>query len=146
MNRTLQIVTVLALVGAVTPAFARGNGGPGHSMPQMSANNRSALTHRDRDEGKMDRKRTPNPAALNKALTLVIGTWPAVARTYLADLKSGNKAGAAHALRQLRELSMIGNKFNFSVGANIVAINGHAFALGAMEHGQVSIDGKIVRT
>jgi hypothetical protein len=154
MTRPLTILAALALLGAASPAFAHG-GGMGHSTMQMATTTTDHGDHsdrRDRHDDRIDHRmhddwKKPNKplsvAQINKAINFILGKWQALAQTYLTDLQSGNKAGANRTLRELTNLSMLGNKVTFSVSTTI---NGHTIQIGALDNGRVKVDGKFVRS
>jgi len=160
MNRPLTILAALALLGAAGPAFAHGGGGMGHSTTQMATTTIGHDDHGDRHDDRHDGRRDDridhhmhgdwndrtkplSIAQINKITNFIAGRWQALAQTYFADLQSGNKAGANRTLRELTQLSMLGNKVTFSASTTI---NGHTIQIGALDNGRVKIDGKLVRS
>src|SRR5262249_7190754 len=148
MTRTIQAIAALAITCLSAPAFAHGggHGGMDHSM-QMAT---TTIDHGDRGdrhddridhrthEDRNNRSKPLSIAQINKATNFILSKWQALAQTYFADLQSGNKAGANRTLRELTNLSMLGNKVAFSVSTTI---DGHTIQIGALDNGGVKVDG-----
>jgi|HubBroStandDraft_1064217.scaffolds.fasta_scaffold266569_2 hypothetical protein len=99
MTSSLKVLTAFALVVLASPAFARGGGGMGHGMDHD-------MSHTTTMNKTVEQQKTPTHA--NREVTAKITKEARILLAqFLADVKSGNVAGARAAVTQLRALGQI---------------------------------------
>jgi hypothetical protein len=100
MTSSLKVLTAFAFVVLASPAFARGGGGMGqgmdHGMSHMPTMNKS-----------VEQQKTRTTHANREVTAKITKEARILLAQFLADVKSGNVAGARAAIAGLRALGQV---------------------------------------
>ena len=100
MTSSLKVLTAVALVVLASPAFARGGGGMGHGMDHGMSQTTTMNKSVEQQKTRTTRTNREVTAKITKEARILLAQ-------FLADVKSGNVAGARAAVTQLRALGQI---------------------------------------
>jgi hypothetical protein len=100
MTSSLKVLTAVALVVLASPAFARGGGGMGHGMDHGMSQTTTMNKSVEQQKTRTTRANREVTAKITKEARILLAQ-------FLADVKSGNVAGARAAIAGLRALGQV---------------------------------------
>jgi hypothetical protein len=146
MTITFKITSALILACLAAPAFAHGGGGHSGNMSHPVPVGDTDSHHRDTDKDTRSRTVKLNTAQQIKLNMFVSTRLRTLINAYEAALQAGNKGAANRILGEIGQLSRFESGFNTTTSEQGPRGSNMVFEIGTQVHGQVVINGQVVRS